>query len=179
MKIIDQWFERSSRAIARKTSRRHVMAQLGVFLVGAAGFPLLPVARGGNTQERPQPQPAPDPDSNSPEGDPFDCNYWRYCAIDGYLCGCCGGSANSCPPGTTTSPLTWIGTCRNPVDGVNYLVSYNDCCGKSTCNRCFCSRSDGEKPVYYPPKSGHINWCVGTGSSVYHCSTANIIGRAV
>jgi len=29
--------------------------------------------------------------------DPQNCEYWKYCAIDGYLCSCCGGSSHSCP----------------------------------------------------------------------------------
>src|SRR2546428_6426364 len=27
-------------------------------------------------------------------------------SIDGFLCACCGGSENTCPPGTEMSPLT-------------------------------------------------------------------------
>ncbi len=173
MNAIDRFIERSSRSAARRISRRKVLGRFGSLLVGGSMFPLLPVARG---DVRIEPQPAPDPPTS--EGDPLNCSYWRYCAIDGYLCSCCGGSASSCPPGTVTSPLTWVGTCGNPADGASYLVAYNDCCGKSTCNRCFCSRSEGEKPVYNPAKSGHINWCIGTGNIAYHCSTATIIGRA-
>ena len=30
-------------------------------------------------------------------GSDTDCDYWRYCAIDGFLCSCCGGSANPVP----------------------------------------------------------------------------------
>ena len=59
------------------------------------------------------------------------------------------------------SPLTWIGTCRNPVDGKHYVISYNDCCGKNACGRCFCHRNEGDKPVYVPPKSNDIDWCMG------------------
>ena len=58
------------------------------------------------------------------------CDYWRHCAIDGFLCACCGGSQSTCPPGTEMSPVTWIGTCRNPGDGKDYMISYNDCCGR-------------------------------------------------
>ena len=47
-----------------------------------------------------------------------------------------------CPPGTDMSPVTWIGTCHNPGDGKDYVISYNDCCGKSSCGRCFCNRNE-------------------------------------
>ena len=76
------------------------------------------------------------------------------------------------------SPVTWIGTCRNPADGVDYIISYNDCCGKHVCGRCFCHRNEGDKPIYVTPKSNDINWCYGTGSAVYHCSTAIVLGAA-
>lgn len=176
MKNLDRWTERLSRGVAQRTSRRSLLSRLGVALVGGLALPTLPIARGAADDER---KPPPDPDPNTPEGNPDDCSYWRYCAIDGYLCGACGGSVTSCPPGTEMSLVTWIGTCHNPADGIDYVVSYNDCCGKSTCNRSFCNRNEGDKPVYFPPKSAHINWCIGTKTNVYHCSTANVIGRAL
>ncbi|MBO6555806.1 MAG: hypothetical protein JJ934_04745 [Pseudomonadales bacterium] len=109
-------------------------------------------------------------------GDPQSCDYWRYCAIDGFLCSCCGGTASTCPPGSEPSPVTWVGTCENPADGKRYIISYNDCCGKGGCGRCFCNRNEGDKPAYYPPKNNDINWCVGTKTNAYHCSTAVVVG---
>lgn len=76
------------------------------------------------------------------------------------------------------SPLTWIGTCRNPADGRNYIISYNDCCGKSDCGRCLCNRNEGDKPVYRPQANNDIDWCLGTTTNVYNCSTAVLIGVA-
>mgnify|MGYP000541177161 CR=1 FL=1 len=32
------------------------------------------------------------------------CDYWRYCAIDGSLCTCCGGGIHSCPAGANGRP---------------------------------------------------------------------------
>ena len=171
MKLIDRWLEKSSRALAKRVSRRHLLAQISGLLVGGAALPVLPIARGQG-----QPAPPVDPDPNTPEGDPMDCNYWRYCAIDGYLCGGCGGTHNSCPPGTEMSLVTWVGTCRNPADGIDYLVSYNDCCGKSGCGNCMCNRNEGDRPMYLPQRSNDINWCLGTSSNVYHCSTAIVVG---
>ena len=77
------------------------------------------------------------------------------------------------------SPITWIGTCENPVDGVNYIISYNDCCGKSSCGNCLCQRNEGDRPVYNPRASNDLNWCLGTQSNSYHCSTAIVIGTAI
>jgi methylamine dehydrogenase light chain len=77
------------------------------------------------------------------------------------------------------SPVTWIGTCRNPQDGKDYIISYNDCCGKDYCGRCSCLRTEGERPVYFPQRSNDINWCMGAESTVYHCSTAIVLGAAV
>ncbi|MEM9620575.1 MAG: methylamine dehydrogenase light chain [Pseudomonadota bacterium] len=169
--LIDRITERVSRGFARHTSRRGLLGLLGAGVVGAASVPLLPVARAD--QHQPQ-------KSDIPEaGDDTTCEYWRYCAIDGFLCSCCGGSVNTCPPGTEMSPITWIGTCTNPVDNKNYVVSYNDCCGKSGCGNCMCNRNEGDRPMYNPPKSNDINWCLGTQSAVYNCSTAIVVGIAV
>jgi methylamine dehydrogenase light chain len=172
---IDRWLEGRARSLARRTSRRSFLAKLGTALVGAAAFPLLPVARAAGGSRAPAPD---ESGLTGASGDPTSCDYWRHCSIDGFLCSCCGGTANACPPGTEMSRVTWIGTCRNPADGKDYIVSYNDCCGKSYCGRCQCNRNEGDKPVYVTPKSNDIVWCFGTSSSSYNCSTAIVLGVA-
>ncbi len=172
MTWFDKLSEKSTRGLAQKISRRHWLTALGVVLVGGSSLPLLPVARAASSGQ-------PKATDVAESGDPLSCDYWRYCAIDGFLCGCCGGSVNACPPGTQMSPITWIGTCRNPVDGNNYVISYNDCCGKTACGHCMCNRNEGDRPMYRPEKSNDINWCLGTESSLYHCSTAILIGLAL
>jgi len=77
------------------------------------------------------------------------------------------------------SPLTWVGTCRNPVDGRSYVISYNDCCGKSSCGNCLCQRDEGDRPPYRLDKTNDVNWCVGTASNAYHCTVAIIVGIAL
>ena len=157
--------------LARHTSRRSFLKKAGTVLVGAGAIPLLPVAR-ANT--------APDDGTiPGPEGDPGKCEYWRNCGMDGFLCTCCGGSHTSCPPGTEMAPMTWVGTCNNPADGRDYIIAYNDCCGKSTCNRCMCNRNEGDLPNYFPSKSNDINWCMGASNNVYHCTTTILLGLAV
>jgi len=169
---IDALVERMARSMARQVSRRHFLSGFGALLVGTSGVPLLPVARG----EPPRPPP---PGSAADPGDPQSCEYWRHCAIDGFLCSCCGGSTHSCPPGTEPSAVTWIGTCYNPGDGHHYIVSYNDCCGKSECGRCLCNRNEDDKPLYVPTLSNDYNWCAGSQAGIaYHCSTARILGVA-
>ncbi len=74
------------------------------------------------------------------------------------------------------SPITWLGTCRNPVDGKEYVISYNDCCGKNLCGRCYCKRNQGDKPVYYTHKSNDINWCMGSAGVVYNSTVAIVVG---
>ena len=175
---LTRWFDRlseaSTRGLARRTSRRSMMSRLGTLLVGGALLPTLPVARAdGKDGAR---MPPLDSEIDGPAGDPKSCEYWRYCGIDGNACACCGGSVTSCPPGTELSPIAWIGTCLNPVDQRHYIISYNDCCGTSFCGRCFCTRNEGDKPVYIPPKSNDITWCFGTSSQVYNCTMAAVIG---
>jgi methylamine dehydrogenase light chain len=174
MSRIDRFATSAARRLARRTSRRGFLARLGAALVGGAALPLLPVARASAQRE-----PAPgEPSPETPAGDPRGCDYWRYCAIDGFLASCCGGTHTSCPPGTQMSAVTWIGTCRNPADGRDYVISYNDCCGKDVCGQCFCQENQGDKPVYYPQKANDINWCMGTDSQVYNSTVAVVVGVA-
>jgi methylamine dehydrogenase light chain len=168
--------ERYSREAARRMPRRGFLGRFAALLVGAAAIPLLPVARGQASSSR---APAAPEGIDGPLGDPMRCEYWRHCAIDGFLCSCCGGSHKACPPGTEMSPVSWIGTCRNPADGKDYVIWYNDCCGKSYCGRCFCHRNEGDRPIYHPYRSNDVNWCGGASSQIYNCSTAMVIGLAV
>jgi methylamine dehydrogenase light chain len=171
MHFLDGWIERGARGLAKRSSRRGFLAKLGGLLVGGAALPLLPVARLAGAEE----SRAPAPDE---AGSQLDCEYWRYCAIHGYLCACCGGSANTCPPGTEMSPITWLGTCRNPVDAKEYVIAYNDCCGQSLCGRCLCGRTEGEQPVYNTFRNNDLLWCFGTQSRAVHCSVSVVVGIA-
>jgi methylamine dehydrogenase light chain len=173
MKWLDSLTEKSTRQVARRTSRRSLLASLGTMLVGASALPLLPVMRGAVAAE------GSGGDAKA-VNDPSSCDYWRHCAIDGFLCNCCGGTQSACPPGTEMSLVTWVGTCHNPADGKDYAISYNDCCGKSTCGRCLCNRNERDTPLYIPFQSNDYNWCSGTTKAnvPYHCSTARIVGEA-
>jgi methylamine dehydrogenase light chain len=158
----DDVIERMTRRLAKTVARRSVLRTLGSVMIGAAALPLLPVARGQSDKQ----------DS----GDPASCDYWRYCAIDGFLCACCGGTVNTCPPGTEPAPITWVGTCRNAADGLDYIVSYNDCCGKSSCGRCLCNRNEADRPLYMAGRSNDYNWCVGSQANLpYHCTVSRIV----
>lgn len=178
MRLLDRFTERYTRRVAQNSSRRNFIAKLGGALVGASTIPLLPVARASGS---PGDTGVPSQSTGNLQdpGDPTTCDYWRYCAIDGYLCTCCGGTVNTCPPGTEMSPITWIGTCQNPADNRNYIISYNDCCGKTSCGNCLCNRNESDRPIVRPQANNDINWCLGTSSSSYHCSTAIILGVAL
>ena len=167
---INAWLDRNTgehrRQLARQTSRRSFLGRLGTGIVGMSALPLLPVLRAFGADEVDE------------LGDPRSCDYWRYCAISGTLCACCGGTHTSCPPGAELSPITWVGTCHNPADDRDYLISYNDCCSKAVCSRCNCHRTEGEKPLYSPSRHASITWCFGTESRSYHCTMALVIGEA-
>ena len=169
MRKLDQLCERSARSLAQRTSRRSLLASLGQLLTGAALLPLLPMDRAGRARAA---------EAKPRAGSPEDCQYWKYCAIDGFLCSCCGGTSASCPPGTAPSPISWIGTCHNAADGRDYIVSYNDCCGKSTCGTCDCVRNEGEKPIYRPSRNNDLNWCMANADVNYHCTVSVILGVA-
>ena len=75
--------------------------------------------------------------------------------------------------------MTWIGTCHNPGDGKDYIVSYNDCCGKGSCGRCLCNRNENDRPLYEPFKANDYDWCAGSKAGMpYNCSVARIVGTA-
>jgi methylamine dehydrogenase light chain len=169
MRSLDQFFEHSSRSLARRTSRRSLLGTLGRVLTGAALLPLLPIDRAGRAHAAEG-----KPKASGPES----CDYWKYCAIDGFLCSCCGGTSTSCPPGAAPSPITRIGTCHNPGDGRDYIISYNDCCGKTSCGNCECNRNEREKPPYRPSRNNDLNWCMANADANYHCSVSVILGVA-
>lgn len=173
MSALDRLAERSSRRLARLTSRRSLLATLGRMLTGAVLAPLLPIDRSSRAFAH-----AAASTASGTSQDEKSCEYWRYCAVDGYLCSCCGGSTHSCPPGTSASTIMWIGTCHNPADGRDYVVSYNDCCGKTSCGNCPCNRNEGEKPMYRPARNNDLNWCMANADSNYHCTVSVIVGVA-
>lgn len=174
MNWLDSAFERTTRAAAQRSSRRGALARIGRLFVGASvALPVLPFdrtshaasAHGGGAASGKQP-------------DDQQCDYWKYCAVDGFLCSCCGGTVNACPPGTEPSKVSWIGTCRNPADGKDYLISYFDCCGKSACGRCLCNTNLGERPAYRITLHNDINWCMGSTSTMFHCTASLLVGIA-
>ena len=163
---LDETARASFRLLARRVSRRSFLGRRGAMLVGAAALPLLPVAR-AFAQETP-----------TELGDSKTCEYWRYWALGGTLCACGGGTHKTCPPGAEASPITWVGTCRNGADERDYIISYNDCCGKAVCSRCGCNRTERDKPVYFPSNSNNILWSFGTQARTYHCTVAVVLGEA-
>jgi len=167
LKDLDAATTGAVRFISSRTSRRSFLGKFGMFLAGMGTLPMLPVVRDAHAQSS---------DDIPDMGNPDSCDYWRYCAFSGQACSCCGGTVTQCPPGSQTATVAWVGTCHNPGDGRDYLISYNDCCGKSACGRCGCHRSEGDRPVYYPGKSNSILWCFGSTSHAYHCTLARITG---
>ena len=176
MRDIDAATTGAVRFFAGRTSRRSFLGKLGAVITGVGAFPLLPMARPNATELA---VPVEEESAVIPEmGDDQSCEYWRYCAFSGQICSCCGSSMTQCPPGSETASVAWAGTCHNPLDGQDYLISYNDCCGKSACGRCGCHRSEGDRPVYFPSKSNSILWCFGSNSHAYHCTLARVVGKA-
>jgi amicyanin-dependent methylamine dehydrogenase small subunit len=178
LSLLDGFAERRTRRLAQQVSRRSMLVGVGKLMVASAfTLPVLPfdrtsqaLAAGGNGGAGPQPRKGPAKDT--------DCDYWRYCSVDGFLCSCCGGTATTCPPGSTASKVAWVGTCRNPQDGKDYLVSYTDCCGRTPCGRCFCNTNHGDRPGYRLGVHNDVNWCMANDSSVYHCTVSIIVGVA-
>ena len=175
LNILDRLTERRVRAVASQHGRRSFVTRLGTALVGGAILPMLPFDRSGQFMGAQAAEPGKKLDKTL---DPTQCEYWRYCAFDGFLCTCCGGSLTQCPPGTEASKVSWVGTCLNPQDGRHYLVSYNDCCGKGSCGECLCNNNERERPGYRLGVHNDINWCMANTNTMFHCTTAIIVGVA-
>ena len=170
MNIFDRLFERFTRRVASGSSRRGALVRIGRLLVGGAfALPVLPFDRIARAQHGGGGKPAADVDS---------CDYWRHCGVDGFLCSCCGGTASTCPPGTEPSKASWIGTCHNPRDGKDYIINYQDCCGKTTCGQCLCNTNTRERPGYRMSVHNDVNWCMANDASTYHCTVSAIVGIA-
>jgi hypothetical protein len=65
-----------------------------------------------------------------------------------------------------------------PGDGRDYIMSYNDCCGKTSCGSCFCNRNEGERPMYRMSLNNDVNWCMANDNPNYHCSVSVVLGVA-
>jgi len=176
--------EKLLRKFAGHTSRRSLISRLGLALVAAPAFPLLPVGRASAA-----PAPAGKAEERSIESrthftqnaqttDDTKCDYWRYCAIDGLLCSCSGGGIHTCPAGAVPSTVSWVGTCINPDDKKTYLIAYRDCCGKPSSGQCQCDGTDRETQIYVPQTNNNVIWCFGVPNTEYHCSTAVLVGPA-
>ena len=164
----DSLFEGRIRSSARSHGRRSFLSKAGLAVVGTGAMPLLPFDRSAKAQAE---------ENNS--GDEASCDYWRYCALDGNLCATAGGTLTSCPPGSEASKVSWVGTCLNPFDQKNYLVSYNDCCGKAiaiTVTECL--NSKGERPGYKIGLHNDVNWCMANEKKGYYCTVAMVVGIA-
>jgi len=175
MSWLDKCAENFTRGVAHRSSRRSLLTRLGQLMVGTAiTVPVLPLARSQTPAKKNDGLDL----SLASQDELTSCDYWRYCALDGFLCTCCGGSATSCPPGTEASPVSWIGTCHNPHDGKDYLISYRDCCGKPACGRCQCNSQERERPGYQFYLHNDVNWCMGNDNSTFHCTTSLLVGLA-
>lgn len=168
-KALDGAVVSGARANARRFGRRSALAKVGGFLVGGAVASTLPFDRAFA--------------SSAPTGgginDDKSCDYWRYCALDGLLCTTAGGTKSSCPVGAEASLVSWVGTCHNPGDKRDYMISYYDCCGKTAYTGAqFCLRSEGERPGYSMGLHNDINWCMSNANKGYHCTVALVVGVA-
>lgn len=141
---------------------------MGGFLVGGAVASALPFDRAFGAETK-----------KAGQDDDTSCDYWRYCALDGSLCTTAGATKTSCPVGSEASLVSWVGTCHNPGDKRDYLVSYYDCCGKTGYSGAtFCLRSKGERPGYSMGLHNDINWCMSNANKGYHCTVAIVLGTA-
>ena len=167
--LLNKAVETSARQSARQFGRRSALARMGGVMMGGAAAAALPFDRAWGAV----------PTGGDGTYDDKSCDYWRYCALDGFLCTTAGGSKSSCPVGAEASLVSWVGTCHNPGDNRDYLISYYDCCGKTAFSGAqFCLRSKGERPAYSMGLHNDINWCMSNANKGYHCTVALVVGVA-
>ncbi|MEV0361670.1 methylamine dehydrogenase light chain [Nocardia fusca] len=170
---------RAGRRLSERTSRRSMLSRIGRWTVGASGVAVigaLPVSRA-----QAAPEPAPEPQVPEYDGsNPAECDYWRWCNMDGTSCAACeGGGLTTCAPGSKPGAEFWVGCCTNPADGKTYLIAYYDCCGAPSCSNAFCGEPDMQATMYNPVSGStdqEIIWCVSDQSQAYTCTMAPIIG---
>jgi methylamine dehydrogenase light chain len=167
LQLLDNRAEKQARKSAETHGRRSFLSKVGGLMVASAMVPVLPFDRSMGRAEAAE------------VADETSCDYWRYCSLDGTLCNDSGGTTTSCPPGSEASKVSWVGTCLNPDDGKDYLVSYNDCCGKAALvGSTYCFTSEGEKPGYRMGLHNDINWCMANDNKGYYCTVALLVGIA-
>lgn len=188
---------RFARYLSEKTSRRSAMSRIAGWTMGLTGVAML----GSLPFSRNQASAAP-ADTDAPAGgadgvevfgdgddliptydgkDPTECNYWRWCNMDGRPCpSCAGGGISTCAPGSKPGAEYWVGCCTNPDDGKTYLIAYYDCCGAPRCSTNYCGEPDAQA-IMYNPVSGsfdqEIIWCISDESQSYTCTLAPIVGE--
>lgn len=168
-KALDGAVVTGARASARRFGRRSALAKMGGFMLGGAVMAsALPFDRAFAASA-----------ASGGVNDDKSCDYWRYCALDGFLCTTAGGSKTTCPVGAEASLVSWVGTCHNPGDKRDYLIAYYDCCGKTSYSGSqACLRSEGERPGYSMGLHNDINWCMSNANKGYHCTVAIVVGTA-
>lgn len=156
--LMDRVFERLSRGLALRSTRRSLFGRAAAVVLGALGFELVPLL----------------PVDRRAYGDPGTrCNQGQYCNIYGVPCAdpACRigmgkpGSDTTCPQFTVQSPGKWCGCCfcTDPVVGQGFAVEYYDCCRDldEPCGGQFC------------PNAPHGDYCADTGlNQNYYCTLA-------
>jgi len=154
----DLAFERLSRALAGRSTRRSLLGRAGRLMLAALGIQLLPA------------QPFDARALGQQTGQQCVGILPQYCGVYGTPCSFCGGGAsdNACPPGSgcTQGSSFWCACCNIGV--TNRIVRYYDCCRTGTPLGCTPTCLDG---VNCDP--GKIAWCpAGTGK--YCCTVVTV-----
>jgi methylamine dehydrogenase light chain len=168
MRRLDRLSETVARRTAQTHGRRSFLARFGTVVIGGTLLPMLPFDRSFGAAS-----------GSDGHADASTCDYWAYCSLNGVRCNACGGSLTQCPAGTQASKVAWVGTCFNPKEKKNYLVSYGDCCGQSACGEdAMCTRHEGDRPGYRAGAFNELNWCMANNSKGVSCSTAVVMSVA-
>ncbi len=164
-----------------------MLGRIGRWTMGVSGVALissLPVTRSAMAQDLPPEPPAPeapDPQFISFDGkDPAECEYWRWCNMDGTSCAACnGGGVTTCAPGSKpgASSGSLLHQPRHRKDLSDRLLRLLWCTVVLQCVLRGTRHAGDHVQPGLRSYDQEIIWCVSDESQSYTCTMAPIIGE--
>lgn len=146
-----------SRWMARRTTRRGALGKISRVIIGTVGIGTVGIRSGLLTPPVAEAS--------------HECGYATWCGLCGKPCTSCGGTATTCPSGTSVGSNYWSYCCCFP-DGYCWIVEYWDCCGYACSHTPQCYNNPDSR---CRPGGAFPTWC--PSGVPYNCSVALFVGQ--